>query len=329
MLDKELATLYMLHPGERTVLPDDDAPFVWAPGVQLACDFDVADVNAAYIDPKEATVRGRVEWGGGRVPGAQPFPSAAQLSLSDASLSAPAPAKQRLTLADCLERSAQREQLGEHDMWYCRKCTKHVQARVCQQQAWAAHIPPPACPPEPPLASPPPPPARLGAAQAFKKMDLWRLPPVLILHLKRFQYERGIYGLGHVRSKIEELVEFPVDGLDLSGFAAGPQAEPPVYDLFAVSDHSGGLGGGHYTAHARNFADGRWYYFNDSSVAPCLPASAVRSSAYILFYRRRAPGAAAPAPAAAAAGGGAALGSALPPGGEATSAPEDQIMDDS
>jgi ubiquitin C-terminal hydrolase len=29
--------------------------------------------------------------------------------------------------------------------------------------------------------------------RAFKKMDVWRLPPVLIVHLKRFQYERGIY----------------------------------------------------------------------------------------------------------------------------------------
>jgi len=112
---------------------------------------------------------------------------------------------------------------------------------------------------------------------------------VLIVHLKRFQYERGFYGLGHVRSKIEELVDCPrrgasgqaaarrrrfptveapgrgttrthrcppclcLQGLDLSSFAMGPQAVPPIYDLFAVSDHSGGLGGGHYTARARNF----------------------------------------------------------------------------
>lgn len=50
----------------------------------------------------------------------------------------------------------------------------------------------------------------------------------------------------------------------------------PVYDLFAVSLHSGNLGGGHYTAAAKNFRDGHWYYFNDSSVhridtGACMP----------------------------------------------------------
>lgn len=26
----------------------------------------------------------------------------------------------------------------------------------------------------------------------------------------------------------------------------------------------GGLGGGHYTAYAKNYGDGKWYEFNDS-----------------------------------------------------------------
>ena len=115
------------------------------------------------------------------------------------------------------------------------------------------------------------------------------MPPVLIIHLKRFQYERGIYMLGHIRSKIEELVDFPLEGLDLSPYAMGPQATPPIYDLFAVSDHSGGLGGGHYTAHAQNFVNKKWYYFNDSSVSECHSASVVQASAYVLFYKLRAP----------------------------------------
>ena len=36
------------------------------------------------------------------------------------------------------------------------------------------------------------------------------------------------------------------------------------YDLYAVSNHYGGLGGGHYTAYGKN--NGKWYEFNDSSV---------------------------------------------------------------
>ena len=62
---------------------------------------------------------------------------------------------------------------------------------------------------------------------------------------------------------------------------------PPVYDLFAVSEHMGGLGGGHYTATARNYKDNQWYLFNDSHVEPTDPSKAVSPSAYVLFYRRR------------------------------------------
>ena len=38
-----------------------------------------------------------------------------------------------------------------------------------------------------------------------------------------------------------------------------------VYDLVAVSNHVGYLGGGHYTACAKN--GGKWYNFNDSHVS--------------------------------------------------------------
>lgn len=38
-----------------------------------------------------------------------------------------------------------------------------------------------------------------------------------------------------------------------------------VYDLVAVSNHMGGLGGGHYTALAKN--GDRWYNFDDSYVS--------------------------------------------------------------
>lgn len=93
------------------------------------------------------------------------------------------------------ERFNDEEQLGEMDMWYCSKCKEH--------------------------------------RQAFKRMGLWKLPDVLIIHLKRFQYQQGAY-FTH-REKIAALVDFPVEGLDLSRFTLRPQEIPPVYDLFAVS----------------------------------------------------------------------------------------------
>ncbi|RYY32680.1 hypothetical protein EON62_05065, partial [archaeon] len=50
---------------------------------------------------------------------------------------------------------------------------------------------------------------------------------------------------------------------------------------------SGGLHGGHYTAHAYNTKTRRWYSFNDSYAREARESDAVDSSAYVLFYRRR------------------------------------------
>ncbi|KAJ3017280.1 CSN-associated deubiquitinating enzyme Ubp12 [Thoreauomyces humboldtii] len=60
-----------------------------------------------------------------------------------------------------------------------------------------------------------------------------------------------------------------------------------VYDLFAVSNHFGGLGGGHYTAFAKNCVDDQWYNFDDSQVSKIDEESVLTSAAYFLFYQRR------------------------------------------
>lgn len=61
-----------------------------------------------------------------------------------------------------------------------------------------------------------------------------------------------------------------------------------MYDCFAVSNHYGGLGGGHYTAYAQMPDDHQWYGFDDSRVdAATQPAAVQSAAAYVLFYRRR------------------------------------------
>jgi len=60
-----------------------------------------------------------------------------------------------------------------------------------------------------------------------------------------------------------------------------------IYDLFGVSNHSGGLGGGHYTAYVKNLKDNQWYDCNDSWCSPASEESIVSSEAYVLFYKRR------------------------------------------
>jgi len=164
--------------------------------------------------------------------------------------------RESISLRECFEQLLVREQLNETDMWYCSRCKEHV--------------------------------------RAFKKFDLWSLPNILILHLKRFHYLPGTYFVH--RQKLEELVDFPLEALDMSGLVLGavPEGTDLTYDLYAVSEHSGGLGGGHYTAVARNMEDlpdasGEWFAFNDSGVSRSDPRRVVTPRAYVLFYKRRGP----------------------------------------
>lgn len=97
-------------------------------------------------------------------------------------------------------------------------------------------------------------------------------------------------------------MDFPLDDLDISQFVLNPElpedyfrahgdgAPPPKpsvhYSLFAVSNHYGGLGGGHYSAYCRK-GGSQWYEFDDGSVTPVPEGRLVDSSAYVLFYRRK------------------------------------------
>lgn len=93
--------------------------------------------------------------------------------------------------------------------------------------------------------------------RASKKFDLWKSPDYLVAHLKRFSSS------GYRRDKLDVVVDFPIEGLDLtSRVIQKEEGREEIYDLVAVDDHYGGLGGGHYTAYAKNFVDGRWYSYN-------------------------------------------------------------------
>lgn len=55
--------------------------------------------------------------------------------------------------------------------------------------------------------------------QATKKLDVWQVPRILVVHLKRFSYRNRYW-----REKIDKFVNFPLDGLDLSSHVLGPGA---------------------------------------------------------------------------------------------------------
>ena len=101
--------------------------------------------------------------------------------------------------------------------------------------------------------------------QASKMFQMWKAPDILVIHLKRFSAQ------GRFRDKLDVMVNFPIEGLDLSGRVLAPDEDKSlVYDLFAVDNHYGGLGGGHYTAFAKNFKDGEWYDYNGMTLVQCM-----------------------------------------------------------
>jgi len=149
-------------------------------------------------------------------------------------------------LNDCLNHFKLTEKLDKDNEWYCSVCKKHQ--------------------------------------KAFKKLELYYIPKNLILQLKRFEYTSTSRYRTYAE-KIGALIDFPLLDVNLENFIIGPHNRQTKFDLYAVSQHFGGVGGGHYTACCKN--NGNWHDFNDSSVNSSRSNSVVSSSAYMLFYRRK------------------------------------------
>ncbi|XP_005988165.1 ubiquitin carboxyl-terminal hydrolase 2a isoform X2 [Latimeria chalumnae] len=115
-----------------------------------------------------------------------------------------------------------------------------------------------------------------------KKFTIQKFPRILVLHLKRFSEAR-------IRtSKLTAFVNFPLRDLDLREFASDNSTHV-VYNLYAVSNHSGTTLGGHYTAYCKHPLSGEWYTFNDSRVTPMSSNQVRTSDAYVLFYELSSP----------------------------------------
>ena len=88
--------------------------------------------------------------------------------------------------------------------------------------------------------------------------------------------------------KINDFINFPVNGLDMGPYIKEQQADDNcTYDLYAVSNHFGSLSGGHYTAYAKNPVYEKWFNFDDTDVSRASEANVVTQAAYVLFYKRR------------------------------------------
>ena len=147
----------------------------------------------------------------------------------------------KITIYDCLNNFVKYEILNDINEWQCQICMKKQNSLK-------------------------------------KKIEIYRAPHILIIHLKRF----------NVNVKIDNFVEFPLEGLNLQTYVINKDAkESYIYDLFAVSNHNGGIGGGHYIAMAKNFQDKCWYKYDDSNVCKITEKEIISNDAYVLFYRKR------------------------------------------
>jgi ubiquitin C-terminal hydrolase len=107
--------------------------------------------------------------------------------------------------------------------------------------------------------------------QMIKYFSIKQFPKVLIFQLLKFKSSLA---------KINTLVQFPVENLELDDFGCGFR-----YELFATCNHFGSYSFGHYTASIKS--DDAWFDFNDSVISSISQIQIVNSSAYLLFYIRK------------------------------------------
>ncbi|XP_073959072.1 ubiquitin carboxyl-terminal hydrolase 8-like isoform X2 [Choristoneura fumiferana] len=118
---------------------------------------------------------------------------------------------------------------------------------------------------------------------AVKKLDISRLPPVLVIHFKRFYVDPKEYMVNAYRKK-QTYIDFPLEELDMRQFSLNCSPNNQVYNLYAVSNHYGSMEGGHYTAYCKSSVYGKWYKYDDHVVTEISSSEVKSSAAYILFY---------------------------------------------
>lgn len=106
-----------------------------------------------------------------------------------------------------------------------------------------------------------------------KSLRLWKNPNVLIISLKRFDYQRG---------KNHTTVTVPMS-LDLSPFTI--HSDRCRYRLVAVGNHIGGISSGHYNCLCRNKTN-KWYAIDDVIVREAKENEIeyVLNNGYLYFY---------------------------------------------
>jgi ubiquitin C-terminal hydrolase len=147
-----------------------------------------------------------------------------------------------ITIYDCIENFGLSENIDADCGWSCDKCKKQTSAK--------------------------------------KKVTIWKLPPILIIAFKRFEFKRG----GFLPVKINTRIDFPLCDFRMGKLCERSSDINRKYHLAGVSNHSGGTFGGHYTAYCKN-GNGKWYEYDDDAVEELQDVGTIVSNqAYVLIY---------------------------------------------
>ena len=123
-------------------------------------------------------------------------------------------------------------------------------------------------------------------------MDITRLPEILMIHLKRFDFVNGQL------SKVEDMVNFPLKKFNLSNYISNINADSKnSYDCYGVWNHiQFSVAGGHYTSYINYDSEefkrtnptigDKWNKWNDDLISEAKVSEIINKNAFILFYKR-------------------------------------------
>ncbi|XP_065347012.1 ubiquitin carboxyl-terminal hydrolase 39 [Cloeon dipterum] len=118
----------------------------------------------------------------------------------------------------------------------------------------------------------------------MKKFEITKLPPYLILYIKRFTKNTFFV------EKNPTIVNFPVKNVDF-GDILTPEMKAKhkhtTYDLVANIVHDGEPKKGTYRVHVLQKGTGKWYEMQDLHVTEVLPQMITLTEAYIQIYELR------------------------------------------
>jgi ubiquitin C-terminal hydrolase len=125
----------------------------------------------------------------------------------------------------------------------------------------------------------------LGKKQnVYKRLVYWSLPEIMVIDIKRFEYNYKTDSFVKNQSNIK----IPIENVSFSKYVEGYNKDSYVYDLYGICNHHGDENFGHYTSTIKT-ADSRWFNFNDSTVKEIQikGSEIIGNTPYCLFYRKK------------------------------------------